>query len=118
VMEAVKTESGPIYERELVQRRSESDTDPSDLDELYDAAVRFIIGTQRGSASLLQRKFAIGYTRASRLIDLMADEGVLGDYKGSQARDVELTLEDWIAINPEARGVDEDEQYPASTSGA
>ena len=94
VMEDVKTESGPIYERELVQRRSESDTDPSDLDELYDAAVRFIIGTQRGSASLLQRKFAIGYTRASRLIDLMADEGVLGDYKGSQAREVMMTIDE------------------------
>jgi S-DNA-T family DNA segregation ATPase FtsK/SpoIIIE len=115
VMEQVKTESGPIYENELVQRRSESDTDPCEIDELYDAAVRFIIGTQRGSASLLQRKFAIGYTRASRLIDLMAEEGVLGEFKGSQARDVELTLDDWIAINPEARGADEDEEAEAAT---
>jgi len=109
VMESVKTESGPRYENELVQRRSESDTDPTEVDELYDAATRFIIGTQRGSASLLQRKFAIGYTRASRLIDLMAGEGVLGEFKGSQARDVEMTLEDWVAINPEARGADDDE---------
>jgi len=108
VMESVKTESGPQYERELVQRRPEGAGDPTEVDELYDAAVRFIIDTQRGSASLLQRKFAIGYTRASRLIDLMAGEGVLGEFKGSQARDVELTLEDWIAINPEARGVDDE----------
>jgi S-DNA-T family DNA segregation ATPase FtsK/SpoIIIE len=116
VMEAVKTESGPIYERDLVQRRSESETDPCELDELYDAAVRFIIGTQRGSASLLQRKFAIGYTRASRLIDLMADEGVLGEYKGSQARDVELTIEEWVEINPELRGSGDEEEEP--TAGA
>ena len=108
VMESVKTESGPQFERELVQRRPEGEGDPTEVDELYDAAVRFIIDSQRGSASLLQRKFAIGYTRASRLIDLMAGEGVLGEFKGSQARDVEMTLDDWIAINPEARGVDDE----------
>ncbi len=111
VMKAVKTESGPHYERELVQRQGEgSSRDPSEVDELYDAAVRFIIATERGSASLLQRKFAIGYTRASRLIDLMAEEGVLGEYKGSQAREVILSLDDWIAINPEARE-NEEEAY-------
>ena len=38
-----------------------------------------------------------------RLIDLMAEEGVLGEYKGSQAREVQMTLEEWIAMNPEAR---------------
>ncbi|MFT7463761.1 MAG: S-DNA-T family DNA segregation ATPase FtsK/SpoIIIE [Pseudohongiellaceae bacterium] len=108
VMESVKTESGPSYEHDLVQRRPEGQGDPCDVDELYDAAVRFIIETQRGSASLLQRKFAIGYTRASRLIDLMAGEGVLGEFKGSQARDVEMSLEDWTAINPEAREVDDE----------
>jgi S-DNA-T family DNA segregation ATPase FtsK/SpoIIIE len=114
VMEAVKTDSGPNYERDLVQRRSESEGDPCEVDELYDAATRFIIDTQRGSASLLQRKFAIGYTRASRLIDLMAGEGVLGEFKGSQARDVEMTLEEWIAINPEARSSDEEELEPGA----
>ncbi len=103
MMEEVRVESGPSYERELVQSRSEADRDPSEVDDLYDAATRFMIDTQRGSASLLQRKFAIGYTRASRLIDLMAEEGVLGEYKGSQAREVQMTLEEWVALNPEAR---------------
>jgi S-DNA-T family DNA segregation ATPase FtsK/SpoIIIE len=108
VMLSVRTESGPAYEPELVQRRSDADRDPTEVDDLYDAAARFIIGTQRGSASLLQRKFAIGYTRASRLIDLMAEEGVLGEYKGSQAREVQLTLEEWVALNPEARESEEE----------
>ncbi len=103
VMSSLKSDAGPRYEPELVQRRSEGSKDPSEVDQLYDAATRFMIETQRGSASLLQRKFAIGYTRASRLIDLMADEGVLGEYKGSQAREVLLALEDWVALNPEAR---------------
>ena len=103
VTESIASVSGPVYEKELVQRRKEGAPDPTEVDELYDAATRFIIDTRRGSASLLQRKFAIGYTRASRLIDLMAEEGVLGEFKGSQARDVEIPLEEWIAINPEAR---------------
>ena len=107
MMREVKAEAGPVYERELVQRKDPgADQDPTEVDDLYDAATRFIFETQRGSASLLQRKFAIGYTRASRLIDLMAEEGVLGEYKGSQARELTMTLDDWIAMNPDARGSD------------
>ena len=50
---------------------------------------------RRGSASLLQRALGIGYTRASRLIDQMTDAGILGPHKGSKAREIFMTLEDW-----------------------
>jgi S-DNA-T family DNA segregation ATPase FtsK/SpoIIIE len=109
VMAMVKSESGPAYEPELMQRKTSSQRDPDEEDELYDAAARFIFSTERGSASLLQRKFAIGYTRASRLIDMMAEEGVLGEYKGSQARELTMTLDEWIALKPEIREPEEDE---------
>ncbi|MDB4489514.1 hypothetical protein N9243_00925, partial [bacterium] len=46
-------------------------------------------------ASLLQRALGIGYTRASRLIDQMSDAGILGPHKGSKAREIFMTLEDW-----------------------
>ena len=105
----VKTCGGAVFEPELMQRKSASDKDPDEQDDLYDAAVRFIFATERGSASLLQRKFAIGYTRASRLIDMMAEEGVLGEYKGSQARELTMTLDEWIALKPEIREPEEDE---------
>ena len=108
VMELVRQAGGPAYEPDLVQRRSDAARDPDSEDDLYDAAVRFVFSTERGSASLLQRKFAIGYTRASRLIDMMAEEGVLGEYKGSQARELTLTLDEWIALKPEARGAAEE----------
>ena len=77
VMTHVAASGGPSYVPELVQRRSADSRDPDEEYGLYDAAVRFVFSTERGSASLLQRKFAIGYTRASRLIDMMAEEGVL-----------------------------------------
>jgi len=64
-------------------------------DELYEQACRIVLASQRGSVSLLQRKLEIGYTRAARLIDLMAAEGIVGDYKGSKAREVVMGLDDW-----------------------
>ncbi len=45
--------------------------------------------------SLLQRRLAIGYTRASRLIDLMGISGIISDHKGSVARDVLITPQEW-----------------------
>jgi S-DNA-T family DNA segregation ATPase FtsK/SpoIIIE len=48
--------------------------------------------------SLLQRRLTIGYSRASRLIEQMAAAGIVGEYKGSQAREAQLTLEEWEAM--------------------
>ncbi len=67
-------------------------------DELFDKAVEIVLGTGRGSVSLLQRRLSVGYSRASRIIDQMADAGVLGDYKGSQARECLMGLEEWEAL--------------------
>jgi S-DNA-T family DNA segregation ATPase FtsK/SpoIIIE len=73
-------------------------------DELYDQAVRIVLETQRGSASLLQRRLEIGYSRASRLIDIMTERGILGPFKGSKAREILLSLEDWEAMKARERG--------------
>lgn len=52
----------------------------------------------RGSVSLLQRALGIGYGRAARLVDFMAEDGIVGDYNGSQAREVLFTPEQWAAF--------------------
>ncbi|MBL7219042.1 MAG: DNA translocase FtsK 4TM domain-containing protein [Phycisphaerae bacterium] len=67
----------------------------TERDPLFDKAVLIVLESKRGSVSLLQRRLQVGYSRASRIIDQMADSGILGDYKGSQAREVLMTLEDW-----------------------
>ncbi len=64
-------------------------------DELYDSAIEVVVREGRGSVSLLQRCLGIGYGRAARLIDYMAEDGIVGDYNGSQARDVLLTMDKW-----------------------
>ncbi|MCZ6596674.1 MAG: hypothetical protein O7B99_03450, partial [Planctomycetota bacterium] len=72
-------------------------------------AVQVILKTRRGSASLLQRALGIGYTRASRLIDMMTDAGIVGEHKGSKAREILMDLADWEEMNksPAGQGVND-----------
>ncbi|MCA1481214.1 DNA translocase FtsK, partial [Bradyrhizobium sp. NBAIM08] len=61
----------PSFLPELVQSQSSSRPSAEQQDALYDEAVEVVLGQQRGSATLLQRALAIGYTRATRLLELM-----------------------------------------------
>ena len=89
----------PVYDDELVRLQSASgEFDSSERDDLFDQAVEIALASRRGSVSLLQRRLQIGYSRASRIVDQMADAGIWGDYKGSQARECLMTLEDWEAF--------------------
>ncbi len=67
----------------------------SERDPLFDRAVEILIESGRGSVSLLQRRLAIGYGRASRLVDQMGQAGILGEHRGAVHRDVLITMEDW-----------------------
>jgi S-DNA-T family DNA segregation ATPase FtsK/SpoIIIE len=102
----LKDVAQPSFERSLVAIRSQAeaqaagDTEQTgefsaERDPMFDRAVEIIIETGRGSVSLLQRRLAIGYGRASRLIDQMGAAGILSDHKGSVAREVLITMEDW-----------------------
>lgn len=62
--------------------------DMNDRDPLFDEAARLIVVHQQGSTSLIQRKFAIGYNRAGRLMDQLEAAGIVGPAQGSKARDV------------------------------
>jgi S-DNA-T family DNA segregation ATPase FtsK/SpoIIIE len=104
VVDFVTKESAPNFSQELVQ--TATGTAPAGSggggaaeDDLWDEAVRIILKSRRGSASLLQRALGIGYTRASRLIDLMTAEGIVGDHKGSKAREVLMSLDDWESMH-------------------
>ena len=101
VMAVVGTDK-PQYAEELVNLQPAPSGDaakggpsPKDKDDLYEAAVEVVIREGRGSVSLLQRALGVGYGRGARLIDFMAEDGVVGQYAGSQAREVLLTMEQW-----------------------
>jgi DNA segregation ATPase FtsK/SpoIIIE, S-DNA-T family len=93
----------PQFVKELVQlkaadRAEGKGTELRSRDEFYEAAVDIVIREGRGSVSLLQRALGIGYGRAARLIDFMAEDGIVGNYNGSQAREVLITLDQWATM--------------------
>lgn len=92
----------PEYDPELMNLNVSSGTgkgkgsaEPRERDDLYDQAVQVVIREGRGSVSLLQRALGVGYGRGARMIDWMAEDGVVGTYNGSQAREVIMTMDDW-----------------------
>ncbi len=110
VIDFVCSEAAPNFNQELVQTAT-GERDPDSLsgesgpdDPLFDDAVRVVLRTRRGSASLLQRALSVGYTRASRLIDLMTEHGILGDHRGSKSREILLSLEDWEEMHGQKAG--------------
>jgi S-DNA-T family DNA segregation ATPase FtsK/SpoIIIE len=67
-------------------------------DELYERAIDVVVESQRGSLSMLQRALGIGYGRAARLVDFMAEDGYVGPYNGSKSREVLLQPAAWAAL--------------------
>ena len=102
VIGAVAT-TEPQFVKELVQLKTNvPDGDGkqfSSRDELYESAIDLVVREGRGSVSLLQRALGIGYGRAARLIDFMAEDGIVGPYNGSQAREILLSVEQWEQMN-------------------
>ncbi|MBQ6135118.1 MAG: cell division protein FtsK [Bacilli bacterium] len=76
--------------KEEADEMSEDNSKPaSGDDELYDQVVDFVIKTQKASASLLQRKFKIGYNKAATMIDELEENGIIGPATGnSKPREV------------------------------
>ena len=106
ITEAVSTgEQNFVNELVNIKVKSEDEEGEDDTpkklenrDELYEQAISIVVQEQRGSCSLLQRAMGIGYGRAARLIDFMAEDGYVGPYNGSKAREVMMTEEQWSNI--------------------
>jgi S-DNA-T family DNA segregation ATPase FtsK/SpoIIIE len=98
VIKDLAAKAQPEFHHELQRLHRTSSEAGSERDPLFDQAVTIIVETRRGSVSLLQRRLEVGYSRASRLIDQMAAAGIVGEYKGSQAREVLITEKEWAQI--------------------
>jgi S-DNA-T family DNA segregation ATPase FtsK/SpoIIIE len=102
VVDAIATDT-PNYDSELLNLKTRDQMENGvatgdklrDRDPIYEQAVEIVIREQRGSTSLLQRALGIGYGKASRLIDFMAEDGIVGSYNGSSARQVLVSPEEW-----------------------
>ncbi len=94
----------PNYESELLNLKTKDTTSEGgaslgeklrERDPIYEQAVEIVIREQRGSTSLLQRALGIGYGKASRFIDFMAEDGIVGGFNGSNAREVLVSSDEW-----------------------
>ncbi len=65
----------------------------NDEDPLYNDVVQFVIENQKASASLLQRRFKLGYNRAARLVDMLEERGIVGPANGAKPREVLVQLD-------------------------
>ncbi len=98
VIDHLTTQASPEFHPQLMKIKPKGLEECGERDPLFDEAVQIVLETRRGSVSLLQRRLTVGYSRASRLIDQMAEAGIVGEYKGSQAREVVMTLDEWNAL--------------------
>lgn len=98
VIEYVKKEAGditPSYFGEIEESISNINTIKSDdTDEFLYDAIEFVVNNGQASASMLQRKFKIGFNRAARLVDDMEERGIVGPSEGSKPRKVLISKEE------------------------
>ena len=97
IVKHIKKTSGEAEYDEAILEKSSVVMGSDESDELLPDAIRLVVELKQASASMLQRKFRIGYNRAARLIDEMEERGIIGPALGSKPREViidESDLED------------------------
>ena len=83
-----------LMDEEEMKATSMVDDSKEDYDDpLYNEIVEFVVTQGKASASLLQRRFRLGYNRAARCIDLLEERGIIGPNNGSKPREVLVKLE-------------------------
>ena len=91
------------------EKEIEADED-DDTDPRLNEAIEQVLEYGQASASFLQRKMKVGYARAGRIIDQMAERGIISGYQGSKPREVLMTKERWEELNrePQQEELEED----------
>jgi S-DNA-T family DNA segregation ATPase FtsK/SpoIIIE len=90
----LKKQAKPEYDEEITKDRVEitrRDDSGDEMDPLYDEAARLVVKEKMASISFLQRRMGVGFSRAGKLIDMMARDGLLGPPRGSKPREVLVT---------------------------
>jgi len=94
-----RSQGGPRYMEEILEEGAGSEweggqTTERKLDPLFARAARAVAAEGSASVSLVQRKFNVGYSRAGRIVDQLAEHRVVGAYQGSKSREVLMNLPD------------------------
>ena len=94
-----KAQGGPRYMEEILEEGAGAEWERGEvterkLDPLFARSARAVAAEGSASVSLVQRKFNVGYSRAGRIVDQLAEHHVVGSYQGSKSREVLMTLPD------------------------
>ncbi|HXN78689.1 MAG TPA: DNA translocase FtsK [Candidatus Dormibacteraeota bacterium] len=94
-----KSQGGPHYMEEILEEGASTEwergeTTERKLDPLFARSARAVAAEGSASVSLVQRKFNVGYSRAGRIVDQLAEHHVVGSYQGSKSREVLMNLPD------------------------
>jgi DNA segregation ATPase FtsK/SpoIIIE, S-DNA-T family len=94
-----KSQGGPRYMEEILEEGAATEwegerREERKLDPLFARSARAVAAEGAASVSLVQRKFNVGYSRAGRIVDQLAEHRVIGGYQGSKSREVLMTLPD------------------------
>lgn len=103
IVSEIKENTNTTYDNNIIEsiekangkNAKDQDTDEDDADELLNDAIDLVMDMGQASASMLQRKFKIGYSRAGRIVDQMEARGLISGYDGSKPRQVLISKEEW-----------------------
>jgi S-DNA-T family DNA segregation ATPase FtsK/SpoIIIE len=118
VVRYVKRFGKPEYQRDVLShaplgppdrggKRTTLDEAEQIEDPMYDAAARMVVKTRKASASYIQRRLRLGYTRSARLLDMMEKEGLVGPPAGSKGREL-LVPENYFGEIDETLALNDD----------
>jgi S-DNA-T family DNA segregation ATPase FtsK/SpoIIIE len=101
VMDFVRAQEKPKYDDTVTARPAAGNgaNGNDEKDEIYGDAVRVVMETGQASASMLQRRLSLGFSRAGRIIDQMERAGLIGPNLGSKPRDILIDHEKWVEDN-------------------
>ena len=99
VMEEIERKASQTGNGKSNVLEPEPNEDELEYDEMLPQAVEVVLQTGQASVSMLQRRLKLGYSRAARIVDEMAELGIVGPYQGSKPRAVLITREQWELKN-------------------
>ncbi len=96
--------------KQLEQSVSEERHEDQDYDPIFEQALELCVDKQKASASMIQRRFRVGYNRAARILDQLHEAGYVGDEEGSKPRKMLMSKEEFLALKARATGDDQEVQ--------
>jgi len=108
VVDFIKGNSSARYDEDIIEKidngkpvniNENSDNHENDADELLPRAIEIAVDTGKISASYIQRRLKVGFSRAARIIDQMEERGLIGPQDGSKPREVLITKEDYMEMS-------------------